>query len=631
MSKTFYVTTPIYYVTAKPHLGSLYSTLLADVAARWQKLQAKEVFFLTGTDEHGQKVAQAAYAVHKDPQEFVDSFIPAFEQTWAEYAIAYNHFIRTTDPSHVRAVQYWIAQLMAKGDIYKSLYQGWYCTPCETFVTEDQTETVVCPSCERPTHWVSEESYFFKLSAYQERLLRFYEENPQFIVPRERAHEVINFVKAGLKDLSISRTSVEWGIPFPGDPQHVVYVWADALNNYITAIGYGDPARGAEFKHWWPADLQIIGKDIVRFHAIFWPAFLMAAGLAMPRRLLVHGWIKVGQQKMSKSLGNVVDPQQLYTDYGADAVRYYLVRQLAINHDSEFSSAELEQKIATDLANDLGNLLHRMTTLAHIYDYYNVTAPTAWSAAVVDMRDQAWTMLAEYNAYMEECQFHMALASMWKFINKVNAYFHAHEPWKIAKHDQHAFKEIIAAVCYSLRVIGIVLWPVMPNKMEQLLDALGHALVLGKDYYGELRTDVWMHHTFLLKKMPPLFEKSVAEEKDAFMSEAVVPEISFEDFARAVLCVGTVTACVEVPRSDKLYQLTVDCGPWGIRTILSGVRKYFLPDELVGKQGVFVLNLAPRSIMGLTSQGMMLFAEDTHKKLQMVTVSASVPNGTQLR
>ena len=360
----FYVTTPIYYPTSRPHLGHLYSTLLADVAARWHKLRGYKTFFMTGTDEHGQKIAEAAAKAHKTPKEFVDSFIDAYKELWNSYDIVYDYFARTTDEHHIKAVQQWIRQLQASGDIYKSYYTGFYCTPCETYVTEKDEQppleegmAPVCGMCSRETVYIKEESYFFRLSAYQDRLLAFYEENLDFIVPAERLNEVISFVKGGLKDLSISRTTVSWGIPFPDDPKHVSYVWADALNIYITAVGFGNEARREEFNFWWPADLQIMGKDIVRFHAVYWPAFLMATGLAEPKQLLVHGWFKVNQQKMSKSFGNVVDPQTLLSAYGADAVRYYLIRHMAITQDSEFSIIDLEQRISSDLANDLGNLL----------------------------------------------------------------------------------------------------------------------------------------------------------------------------------------------------------------------------------------------------------------------------------
>ena len=395
MSKNkFYVTTPIYYVNAAPHLGSLYSTLLADVAARYHRLMGKKVFFLTGTDEHGQKIAESAKKVAKNPKEFVDQFIPVYENMWKMYNIEYTKFIRTTDSYHVQSVQAWLSKLIEQGDIYKGVYTGWYCTPCETFVTEkDQVadaKEVTCPTCLRPCNEISEECYYFKLSAYQDRLLEFLQNNPDFITPKERANEVISFVKEGLKDLSISRTTVSWGIPFPGDSKHVTYVWADALNNYITAVGYGTDEQ--QLHQWWPADLQILGKDILRFHAIYWPAFLMASGLAMPKKLLVHGWIKIGEQKMSKSLGNAVDPKNLADHYGVDQIRYYLTSKMAITQDSQFSVADIEQCINSELADDLGNLLNRCSTLAEKFNYTKIQAPEQWSKQSLELQKESEKM-----------------------------------------------------------------------------------------------------------------------------------------------------------------------------------------------------------------------------------------------
>ncbi|MBN1549681.1 methionine--tRNA ligase [Candidatus Babeliales bacterium] len=504
---TFYVTTPIYYGTAKPHLGSLYSTLLADVAARWNKLKGKEVFFLTGTDEHGQKIAQAAEKAGKEPQVFVDSFIPAYKDAWKAYNIEYDHFIRTTDTHHIKAVQQWLQDLIDKGDIYKDFYKGWYCTPCETFV-DTQDDAPPCPSCGRATQLVSEESYFFKLSKYQDRLLTFYEECPEFVIPRERLNEVISFVKGGLKDLSISRTTVKWGIPFPGDPKHVVYVWADALNNYITGVGYGDPSKKAMFEKWWPANLHVMAKDILRFHAVYWPAFLMASNLALPKHMLVHGWITVNKQKMSKSFGNVVDPMELQATYGVDPVRYYLVRQMAVTHDGDFSDTELEQKIETDLANDLGNLLNRTLSLSLRYDLEKVEAPDTWSPEAHELRNHANAMLLAYCEAMDGCLYHQALGHVWKFINQTNAFFHAQEPWKLVKNDKAAFADRIAATCHALKTIGVILLPVMPDKMMVLLDALGYSIIIqpGIDNIEQM-AGAWCH-VFTLKKIPTLFEKS---------------------------------------------------------------------------------------------------------------------------
>jgi methionyl-tRNA synthetase len=637
---TFYVTTPIYYVTAKPHLGSLYATLLADVAARWNKLQGKQVFFLTGTDEHGQKIEQAAAKVGKKPKEFVDSFIADYKDTWEKYGIAYDYFIRTTDENHVKAVQEWLRRLRDKGDIYKATYQGWYCTPCETFVLEKDAEqksnegSPLCPSCGRPTIAVAEETYFFKLSAYQDKLLAFYEQNPEFIIPKERAQEVINFVKAGLKDLSISRTTVRWGIPFPDDDAHVTYVWADALNNYITAIGYAQEGKEETFKKWWPADLQVLGKDIVRFHAVFWPAFLMASDLPLPRHLLVHGWIKVDQQKMSKSLGNVIDPHALLATYGAEPVRYYLMRQIAITHDSEFSIQDLEQKIASDLADDLGNLLNRMVTLAHKYNVFDVKAPSVWAAPALTLRDECMTMVEEFSAHMQECMYHMALARLWRFINSVNAYFHTQEPWKIAANDPALFAQIISATTHGLHAIALLLWPVMPKTAELILDSIGAPFVLQQKNVERLALDLWQQ-SFLLRKVPVLFHKPeikpVETKPVAAVAASTEPTITIDDFIKVQLAVGTIEQCEEVPNSDKLLKLQVNFGDKGMRQILSGIKKSYTSEELIGKQAVFVLNLTPRKMMGLESHGMLLTAQAEDGRVKAVAPWQNVPNGSILK
>lgn len=641
----FYVTTPIYYVTARPHLGSLYSTILADVAARWFKIRGADTFFLTGTDEHGQKVAEAAEKASMAPKPFVDGFIDVYKSMWSKYHIDYNYFIRTTDTMHVKAVQDWISKLQASGDIYKAFYTGWYCTPCETFVTEKELLEATdknnpgCPSCNRPTGYVEEESYFFRLSAYADKLLAYFEAHSDFIVPSERAAEVINFVKSGLKDLSISRTTVSWGIPFPGDTKHITYVWADALNNYITAVGYGDASRTEEFNFWWPADLQIMGKDIVRFHAIYWPAFLMASGLEIPQKLMVHGWLKVNNQKMSKSLGNAVDPEQLLQEYGADQVRYYLTKHMAITQDSEFSTQDLEQRINSDLANDLGNLLNRVTTLAHKFDLYSVVAPANWGEKELTLRDNFWTMLDTMSSEMEDYYFYRGLHTLSKFISEVNSYFHAQEPWKIAATDKERFATIISASCHSLYAIAQLLWPVMPQKMEELLRSLGiedfsKIIAQKNDIVESLKDNRW-NKDFVLHKINPLFAK-IEPKPETNMTTAqeeikpVVAGITIDDFMKVELLVGTIEQCEEVPKSDKLFKLQVNFGPQGVRQILSGIKKSFAQDELIEKQGVFVYNLNPRQMMGLESHGMMLFVKNDEQKLVMVTTLTLVPNGSRL-
>jgi methionyl-tRNA synthetase len=512
----FYVTTPLYYVNSKPHLGTLYSTLLADVNARWNKMQNKKVFFLTGTDEHGQKIQERADSLGKKPKEFVDSMIPAFKDMWKLFEIEYDKFIRTTDKEHEEAVVSWIEMLQENGDIYKSLYTGLYCVPCETFVTvhadeaeKDDAGNYLCPSCKRKLREVEEESYFFRLSAYEDKLLKFYEEHPIFILPKERLNEIVSFVKSGLKDLCLSRKTVKWGIPFPGDKDHTVYVWGDALNNYISAIGFSkkDPESVKGFGFWWPADMHIMAKDIVRFHAVYWPAFLMAAELPLPKKLLVHGYILSGDSKMSKSLGNVIDPAKLAEWYGVEPVRYYLVRKMAVTQDGRFELEDLEKTIESDLSNNVGNLLNRTVALAQKNGVSKLEPQETWEADSALLRENCEEGFRSYWDGMNHCQYHMALTDVSRFVAEVNAYFHKLQPWVVAKTNKELFEEIISAACHSLYAVALMLWPIMPKKMEELLASLGHTFDPNKNYDEELRKNIW-NKTFTLKKTEtPLFPR----------------------------------------------------------------------------------------------------------------------------
>ncbi|QQR53949.1 methionine--tRNA ligase [bacterium] len=639
----FYVTTPIYYATAKPHLGSLYSTVVADVLAKIAKLDGKKTFFLTGTDEHGQKIATAAAKAGKDIKEFVDSFIPAYKHAWQLYHIDYDHFIRTTDVSHKENVQKLVRALLAKGDIYKGSYEGWYCVPCETFLTEKEAESATQDRkplhalCNRETEWLKEESYFFRLSAYQQRLLTFYEQNPHFIMPKERAQEVISFVQAGLKDLSISRTSVKWGVAFPDDPEHVLYVWIEALCNYITGVGYGQDQ--VLFDTWWPADVQVMAKDIVRFHGVFWPALLMAANLQAPKQLLVHGWIKVNDQKMSKSLGNVVDPVELAQNYHPDCIRYFMIRYLSFNQDGEFNIQLLENSINADLANDLGNLLNRMIMLADKNGLKHIPMPTSWSPESEKLQKSADEMIEQFFNHADEFQLHLAYARLWQFVNQTNAYFHEQEPWKCAKTDQALFAQVMSATAHALYTIATLCLPVMPTKMEELFVQLGAS----RTERTKVSIDMPWNMTFHFNLQKPLFEKIQREQEStapgpAEQKQENMPQknqsdeaISIDLFAQIQLRAGTVIACEPVEKTDKLLKLTVSFGACGTRQIVSGIKQFYKPEGLVGQQFIFLYNLQPRTMVGLQSQGMILCAQDATAKPIPVRPVQHVEDGTILK
>lgn len=635
----FYVTTPIYYVTAGPHIGSLYTTIIADTVARYNKLLGNNVFFLTGTDEHGQKVAQAAQQAGLDPKAFVDKVSETYKRMWRLYDIEYTDFIRTTDERHKKGVYTWIATAEKKGDIYKARYEGWYCVPDETFVTEQAVDgkAPLCPTCGRVTISVSEENYFFRLSAYQDKLLKFYKENPDFITPAERLNEVVSFVESGLKDLSISRTTVNWAIPFPGDPLHKVYVWADALMNYLTAVGYGDPTKQEEFNYWWPADVHIMAKEIVKFHATYWPAFLMSADLPLPKRLLVHGWITVDGKKMSKSLGNVVDPIPLAEKYGVEPVKYYLLRQLPISQDGDFSFMGLEQHINADLAGGLGNLLNRVVALAEKQGLNTIEPPAEWSPESRNLYNESCMTIKEYQEHLKDYYFHIALSRLWKLVNQTNAYFHSQEPWKLAKADPEKFKEVLAATCHSLRTIALLLWPVMPRTMERLLESLGVSFDLAQGPWAGIDMTRW-DYVFTLTKVPALFQKIESSKVEASQPVEAAPEVqatdstvSIDTVAQVELVVGTIEHAELIEKSDKLLKLCVDFGPKGKRTILAGIRKWYLPIDLIGKQAIFIYNLKPRLMMGHESQGMLLMAEDAAGGAHYISPAEPVPDGTRLK
>ncbi len=634
MKKKFYITTPIYYVNAAPHLGTLYSTIIADVTNRYQKLQGKETFFVTGTDEHGQKIKVAAEAANKTPQDFVDAMIPLFKKTWELFGIDYSHFIRTTDPVHIKMVQETVKILLEQGDIYKASYEGLYCTPCESFIANnEQNDTLTCPIHQKPLEKIAEESYFFRLSGYQDQLLAFYEEHPEFINPKERAAEVISFVQSGLKDLSISRTSVSWGIPFPGDEKHTIYVWIDALMNYISALSYAPDGEAS----YWPAHVQIMAKDIVRFHAVYFPALLMALKKPIPHTLLVHGYLLMQDQKMSKSSGNNISPESLAHICGAETIRYYLMKQIPFSHDGHCSSEDLVNITNADLSNNVGNLLQRTITLARNKKLTTIVPPSTWEIPATKLHMKAQETISSYIDAMNHYQYHKALAYIMDFVSETNAYLHNQEPWKMNTDQQELLNEIISATLHALDSVGFLLTPFLPEKMKQLSFALHKQNTetdQNDDLFHNIRNKPWQYIFKPELLDTPLFPRLELPEKPAQAAEKVVEQndlINIETFAQVKLAVGTIIACIPVAKSEKLLQLTVDLGSFGTRTILSGVAQSCTPASLINTQGIFVVNLPERKMAGIVSQGMMLFASKEDGKLTPATITEKVVNGTLVR
>ncbi len=608
--KKFYVTTPIYYVNDVPHIGHAYTTVAADVAARYKRLCGFKTFFLTGTDEHGQKVEKAAHSQGMTPKELADKMVVRFQDLWRRLNISCDHFVRTTDPYHEKAVQELFKVIQERGDIYLGEYEGWYCTPCETFWSEgQQLEGNLCPDCRRPTEKLKEPSYFFRLSKYQEALLRFYEEHPRFVLPESRLNEIVSFVKMGLKDISISRTTFSWGIPVPGDPDHVIYVWFDALFNYLSALGYGwNPSR---FETFWPADLHIIGKDILRFHAVYWPAFLMSAGLPLPERVFAHGWWTVEGQKMSKSLRNVVDPHRLIDEYGADALRYFLMREVSFGLDGDFSHKAMAHRINSDLANDLGNLLYRSLTMALKYFRGEVPVPMKRGGKLEDL---AHDVVRDIEGFMNQEAFNRALERLWDLVKGVNKYIDTQAPWNLAKEKrQGELATVIYNILEGLRVTALLVSPFMPQKAQEIWDQLGIEAKVEGASIDELR---WggLEPGVRVRKGKPLFprldEGAIVERVEKELADQEGPieeEITIDEFAKVRLVVAQVLRAERISGSRKLIKLLVDTGK-DRRQVVAGVGEHYGPQDLVGRRVILVANLMPAKLMGVESRGMILAA-----------------------
>jgi methionyl-tRNA synthetase len=649
--KTFYITTPIYYPSDKLHIGHTYCTVAADTMAKYKRLRGFDVRFMTGADEHGQKIERIATAQGITPKEYVDKVVDGIKKLWASLDITYDRFIRTTDADHIAAVKKIFNKLYEKGDIYKSEYEGWYCTPCESFYTEHQLVDGKCPDCGRDVEKVKEESYFFRLSKYQDRLIKYIEDHPEFIQPPTRRTEMIaNFLKPGLEDLCVSRTSFSWGIPVDFDPKHVIYVWVDALSNYITGLGYGSDDDSL-FKKYWPADVHLVGKEIVRFHSIIWPAMLMALDLPLPKQVFGHGWLIINGGKMSKSKGNVVDPNVLIRRYGVDAVRYFLLREIAFGQDGNFTNEALIQRINSDLANDLGNLVSR--TVGMIDKYFKGTLPekhmdTEFDA---DLKSVCSNMIGKFENSMDKMMFSDALTVLWTFIRRTNKYIDETQPWVLVRNEEDMPK--LAGVLYnvaeSIRIISIMLQPFMPNSPKAIFKQL--CIEGNKDItsWESIRTFGLLPKALHVERATPLFPR-IDMKKELVELEADIKaaqsqnlaykaaqsekeehsEITIDDFAKVHLVTGEVLASEPVKGSKKLLKNTIKIGN-ETRTILSGIAKHYSPEEIVGKKVVVVENLAPRKMMGETSCGMILCAENEDGKLSLITNDKEFGSGCDVK